>query len=110
MQPNVQAAGTPQHATSDANDTAVITLAAATDTIHALDSLQWSYSAAPTGGKLTIAIGGSTVWEVDITAAGAGPNIIFPKGVYQTTGNEAMVLTLAAGGGAIVGKLNAQTR
>lgn len=88
-----------------ANTAAVITLSAKDERRHVVHFVQWSYSAAPTGGKLTITRGGVTEFDVDITAAGPGGfNLYFAGKV-----NEAVVITLAAGGAAIVGKLNAQT-
>lgn len=87
-----------------ANTAAVITLAATPSYQHFIHGVQWSYSAAPTGGKLTITVAGSTVFEVDITASGPGGfNFGIPGGT-----NQAVVVTLAAGTGSIVGKVNAQ--
>jgi hypothetical protein len=61
----------------------------------------WSYSAAPTGGGLTITNDGDT-FDVDITAAGPG---FLP--FYAPLGkSSAMVVTLKAGGPGVVGKIN----
>jgi putative N-acetylmannosamine-6-phosphate epimerase len=105
------AVATPQTVTSAANDTAVITLAAASGVSHVLDSLQWSYDGASTTGGLTVTINAVSVFDVDIIRAAAdNDSMIFPKGMYTTPKNQAMVITLKAAGAGIVGKLNAQTR
>lgn len=85
---------------------AVLTYAADTGVAHGLWEITYSYSAAPTGGRLTVTDGASdVVLDIDITAA--GPNqLIFPKGKLGTAGRS-MVVTLASGAGAVVGKLNA---
>lgn len=94
-------------ATAAANTAVVITYAAVPGFAHALHSIIASYSAAPTGGKVTIEDGaGTTVFEADITAAGP-TTIPFPVGLMGTK-NTALVITLAAGAGAVVGKLNCQ--
>ena len=106
--PNLQA---PQlHATHApaAATAAVITIAAEAEVVHVLDQIEWSYDAAPTGGRLTVTIGGTTVLDLSITADGPG-FIPFPKGLYGTV-NQAVVITLASGGGTVVGKINATYR
>lgn len=91
------------HAPSS-NVAAVVTLAATASKKQVLHSVQWSYDAAPTGGTLTIAQGGTTVFIVSITAAGPGGfDITIPGNT-----NEAVTATLAAGGGGISGKINVQ--
>lgn len=88
--------------TSAAGAACSVTLAAVNPGRHIIHSIQWSYTAAPTGGKLTVAVNSVTVKEVDITAAGPGGyNLLVLGG-----NNQAVVITLAAPGGAVVGKLN----
>src|SRR5262249_33890385 len=73
---------------------------------HCLSGVAWSYSGTPTNGNLKIEDGsGNTVFSMDITAAGAGflPFVPPKKG----TANTALILTLAAGGVGITGKLSA---
>lgn len=87
-----------------ANTAAVITLVAVPEQRQKLRFVAWSYSAAPTGGALTITgLEGGATWEVAITAAGPGA-MIMP----QLTGrvNTDVVITLATGGGTVVGRLN----
>lgn len=97
------------HAPIAATD-AVVTLAAAETKFHVLDWVAYSYSASPTGGALTVTIGGTTVFQVAITAAGPGMFDFSDAPIYTITKNQAMVITLASGGGAVVGKLNTRTR
>lgn len=101
---------------ADAADTSVggagaaaaITYAAAPGLAHVVDAIVWSYSAAPTGGSLTIADGATPILQADITAAGPG-SLTFPVPLMGTAGN-ALTVTLAAPGGAVVGKLNVRHR
>ena len=85
-------------------DTAVVITYAAVPQCHVITGVAWSYDAAPAGGHLTITDGGVTIFQVAISAAGPG-FFMFPK-PKMGTANSAMVLTLADGGGQIVGCLN----
>jgi hypothetical protein len=87
-----------------ANTAAVVTLAAVARTKHVIHNVQWSYSAAPTGGRIHITVAGNTVWDVDVIAGGPGGLSLAIAGAA----NEAVVVTLAAGGPGIIGKLNVQ--
>lgn len=92
------------HVTSAANVAAVITLAADPNRRHELSGLFYSYSAAPTGGLLTITIDAAIVRQWHVAAAderGRGYN---PP--LETALNEAMEITLAAAGAGVVGELN----
>lgn len=72
--------------------------------MHVFDYVAWSYSGNPTGGNLKIEDGaGITVFSVDITTAGPG----FIPAFFRGTANTACIITLASGGGSIVGKVNA---
>lgn len=82
---------------------AVITVAKAVETRIILSRVVWSYSAVPTGGKVTIT-GSGTSFEFDITAAGPGSLPL----LYVCSINVDCVITLAGGGGAIVGKVNVE--
>lgn len=113
--PNQIAKITWQHATAAANTAVIVTLPATADVMHVLAAAHVSYSGAPTGGKLTIAVGAAptTIYEVDISAAvpppfnfAGGPDCF---GVHGSKVNEQMVITLAAGGAGVVGKLNIGT-
>lgn len=85
---------------------AVCTHAADAENFWCIDWIRWSYDGTPTGGKITVAIGGVTVEEFDITSG--GPGIMRYKGpLYDPaqTLNQAVVVTLASGGGSVTGKL-----
>lgn len=108
---NLDAAVVPKAHAPNADTAAVITLAAASGTRHVVDQVFGSYSGAPTGGGLTIAstVNGTAVtMAVAITAAGPFSFVFDPP--LQGDDNTAVVLTLAAGAGAVVGKINALTR
>ena len=92
-----------------ANTAAVVTLAADPEQVHVLDRLEFSYDGAPTGGSITVAIGGSTVFQHTITAGGPG-QFTFDNAPLYGGLNASMVITLAAGGAGVVGKLTARTR
>lgn len=65
----------------------------------------WSYSGAPTGGRLTIQSGSDTLLDIDIAVSGPD-SVMFPQPLLL--GNSAAVtFTLAAGGGGVTGKVGA---
>lgn len=99
------AASTPQSSTAAANAAVVQTFAAVAGQSHRLTMLAVSYSAAPTGGRVTVADGGTTILDLDITAAGTF-FVPLPAGGLKGTVNTAMTVTLAAAGAAVVGKVN----
>ena len=70
-----------------------------------IDTLEWSYDAAPTGGRLTAVYGSTTLLDVNITTGGPG-QMQWPSGLTNNTKNEALVVTLASGAGTVVGKLS----
>lgn len=86
---------------------AVITLAAPGATkVNVISGVAWSYSAAPTGGRLRIEdVSGTTIFDIDITAAGPG-YIPFVPPKKNAALNTAMIITLFSGGGAVQGKVN----
>jgi hypothetical protein len=94
-----------------ANTNAVITVAASPNEFWVIDAIGWSYSAAPTNGRLVASIGGVTLIDIDIIAGGPGL-IELRKPFYKTdeTRNEALVITLHAGSGSVVGKVYCRYR
>jgi len=90
-------------ATAAADTAVAITYAATASVAHKFRKLVWSYSEDPTGGALTITDGGTTVFQINITAGGPG---FIPLDDMKFTSNSAVVVTLAAGGGTCVGMLN----
>ena len=93
------------HVAAITNVNAVATIPAVPGEFHAIVGVHWSHSIAPTAGLLTIAIGGVTVFEVHVTAAGPGV-INFEKPLQNGVMNAAVVVTLT--GGAAVKRLNVQ--
>lgn len=99
-------ATTSDKATAAANTAVVLTYAASTGFQHVLKKLWVSYSATPTGGGVIIEDGaGTTVWHTDILTAGPH-EFNFDPGLMGSEGT-ALILTLAAGSGSVVGKLSA---
>lgn len=98
------------HSTSDlhapsSNTAAVVTYSAVTGQRHVLTGIAWSYSGTPTNGNLKVEDGvGTTVVSLDITAAGPG-FIPFPPPLSGSP-NTALIITLAAGGSGVSGKVN----
>lgn len=92
-------------ATSTAGGAATITYAAVSGQVHLITGIAWSYDSAPTGGGLTVQDGsGTVVFSMSITAAGPGSVYFFTA--KQGSINTAMIVTLAGGGGAVIGKVN----
>lgn len=94
-------------ATSSDNADATATISAVTGANGQVNKLEgvmatWSYSGTPTGGKVTIKRGTTTIDEVDVTASGPG---YLPLNGLETAYNEALAATIAAGGSGIIGKV-----
>ena len=87
-----------------ANVAAIVTRAASASRKQRVYQLLWSYSAAPTGGRVRVQLGTLLVRDVDITAAGPGSVRFEPP--LDSADNEEMAVTLSAGGAGITGKLN----
>lgn len=88
-----------------ANASSVVTLPAVVGQRRIIESVQWSYSAAPLTGNLQIADGTNIYLDLDVTAAGAGGLTMCITALV----NSAMTITLAAGGSGIIGKLAVQS-
>lgn len=84
--------------TSDANTANTLTLPERADKIH---WIHFSYSDDPTGGKVTVKSGATTVYEMDVTSGGAGP-LAFVPALEGTS----LSVVMAAGGSGIVSKVN----
>jgi len=87
------------HARSVPNTAVSITFRAGR---HVFSGLSWSYSAAPTGGRMTMG-GGGFDYAWDITSGGPG---FLPLYEEESDASSAITITLAAAGGVIVGELN----
>lgn len=86
------------------NTNAVITYAAVPGQRHRLTGLGFSYNAAPTGGRLTVVDGATTRVDIDLTSAGYTDLTLPPGGIFGAV-NTALVITLAAAGAAVTGKV-----
>lgn len=85
---------------------AVVTYAAVAGQYHVIRGIAYSYDSTPTGGNLKVEdVSGTTVFSVDIPAAGAGV-ITFPIPLRSAAVNTALIVTLASGAGSVVGKVN----
>jgi len=94
-------------ATALADTIAVITMTAVVGRRIVCHGLQFSYDGAPTGGRVFVEDGvGTTIWDVDLVAAADRMEHVefFLVGSINTD----MVITLAAGGAGVIGKLNCQ--
>jgi len=108
---NPTAAVVPKAHAPAANTAAIITLAAAAGVRHVVDKIFGGYLATPTAGSLTIAItvqGTAVSMVLPITSA--GPLVLNCDPPLQGDVNTAITITLAAGSGTVVGKINALTR
>lgn len=96
-------------APDDPDTAASVTLDAHTSgDLPRIDSIQWSYDDTPIGGAITVTAGGVTMLALDITTAGPG-FLNFAQGLYGPRG-ASIVVTLAAAGSGVHGKLNLQAR
>ena len=89
------------------NTAAVVTYAASASLKHVITGVAWSYAGGtPTGGNLKIEdVSGTTVFSIDITDQGAG-FFTFPRPNVSAVVNTAMIITLAAGGAGVTGKIS----
>ena len=89
-----------------ANTAAVVTLGApGAGRYNVIASVEWSYDDDPTGGSLVITDGAITVFTQYITTGGPGFFQWVPPKRFGT--NSAVTITLAAGGAAVTGSVNA---
>jgi hypothetical protein len=87
-----------------ANTAAVVTLAGVGGQSWTIAGIYWSYDDDPTGGQLTLDIGGVTAFTEYVTDGGPGFFPFTPP--MQVTAGAAVVITLAAGGAGISGSVS----
>jgi hypothetical protein len=87
-----------------ANVASIVSYPATPTVYHVISGIAWSYNAAPTAGRLFIVMNGSTVFDIDITAAGPGFIPFDPPKRFGV--GDAVSVTLAAGGAGVVGTCN----
>jgi hypothetical protein len=99
-----------QQQTSSANAANVITQAA--NAYHGWNlttlTVTWTSAATPTAGYVQVKDGTTVIWEVDTALATGVNNITLPSGGLNSTPNNAMVITVAAGGSGAISNLNAE--
>ena len=100
----------PVYTTSDvhapaSNTAAVVTYTANATKAHAIGGIAWSYSGTPTSGNLKVENGsGTVVFTIDVTTAGPGFIPFVPT--LEGSTNTALIITLAAGGSGVTGKVS----
>lgn len=96
-------------AAGSAGAISTLTYAAVPGRKHVISAVYWSYDAAPTGGAISIEdVAGTTVFgPFAISGAGPGWLPIYPAIVSQVV-NTAMLVKLAAPGGAVQGRVQAR--
>jgi hypothetical protein len=103
--PVTETASTPQSGTAAANTQVQITIPGVAGQTIRITHLSWSYSAAPTGGAISIVVNAVTIFQLD-DAAIADIAIPLPPGGLKCAAGFAAVVTLTPAGAAVVGKLN----
>ena len=91
------------------NTAAVVTYAADATKKHVITGVAWSYAGGtPVGGNLKIEdVVGTVIFTVDIDKSGPG-GFEFPRPKIGAAANTAMVVTLAAGGAGVTGKVSVE--
>ncbi len=95
-------------ATGSANADTVVTYAAQEHIKHVIDQIICSYASDPTNGRVRVEVGGNVIFDVHVTSKGPAPIPLVPG--IEGGKNEAVVVTLSAGGSGIIGKLNVRRR
>lgn len=103
--PVTETPSTPVSATAAVNTAVQITVNGVANQTIRITHLSCSYSAAPTGGNLTVVVNGVTIFQLDIAGVDLQTIPLPPGGLKCQSGQNAVV-TLAAAGAAVVGKLN----
>lgn len=104
--------GKPLNHKPAANTAAVITIPASQGARISIESLMFSYDAAPIAGEVTIeSPAGTLLYHFYVTSAGPGPVLFGEEPLETNEKNAALIVTLAAGGGSTKGSLSLlQTR
>lgn len=87
------------------NTNAVVTLTPPGGSRIVIDSIVYSYNAAPTGGRITIVDGATTVMDIDDAGAGQQAILQGTSGLASLAIDNVVVITLFAAGAAVTGKL-----
>jgi len=103
--PVTETASTPVSGTAAANTAVAITIVGVAGQTIRITHLSWSYSAAPTGGAISVVVNAVTIFQLDDPAT-TDNFITLPPGGLKCAAGFSAVITLTAAGAAVVGKLN----
>lgn len=94
-------------AVSGAGAAATVTFAAVAKARHVIEGLHVGYDGTPQAGAYVQIedVAANVVYKMPITAAGLAP-INFPRPIRSAAVNTAMIITLSAGGGTVLGYIN----
>jgi hypothetical protein len=95
----------PVSAAAAVNTAVVVTINGVAGQSARITSLSVSYNAAPTGGLVTVVVNAVTILQLDIAAAG-GTEVPLPAGGLECQAGQNAVITLAAAGAAVQGRVN----
>jgi hypothetical protein len=95
----------PVSATAAANTQVQITIPGVAGQTIRINHLSFSYSGAAAAGGVTIVVNAVTIWQIDVAGADFQLPPLPPGGLLCQAGQNAVV-TLAAGGAGVTGKLN----
>lgn len=104
--------GIPLRATAASNTAVTITITAVPSVKHEIEMLGWSYDAGGTlsTGRLSVqSPSGTYLLDMDITTNGAGFVPLAGSCLSGASGQD-VIITLAAGGSGVIGKLSAIRR
>jgi len=97
---------TPVSATAAVNTAVTVTITGVAGQSVRLTALSVSYNAAPTGGAVTVVVNAVTILQLDIAAAGPFA-VPLPAGGLECQAGQNVVITLAAAGAAVNGRVSA---
>ena len=101
-----------QRTTGTANAISEVKITPPMGKVVELTSIHFSYSAAPTGGVLSVvernpgdSADASTLYSIDVTGGGTGP-MELPDRITAPTAGSKVAIRMSAGGSGITGSLN----
>jgi hypothetical protein len=103
--PTAPVPSNPVSAIAAVNTATVVTINGVAGQSVRLTSLSVSYNAAPTGGLVTVVVNAVTILQLDIPTQGPFA-IPLPPGGLECAAGQNCVITLAAAGAAVQGRVN----
>jgi hypothetical protein len=102
---------TPVSATAAVNTAVTLTINGVAGQSIRITMLAWSYTGTPSGGNITVVVNGVTIFQQDISSGAGNTNgdgyVPLPAGGLECQAGQSAVITLAAAGAAVAGRLNA---